>query len=172
MTATPAARRRGPDGKRMTNADGTTGCYPPGRGFESRRVHHRGPVAQRIEQVFAARRAMFHHPCRHDMKQAAASVARKGEALDVTNDSGTTSKLRVAGSIPAGPPIGFVAQRVEQKRGFVQTCRHIQEHDRGECRRNYSIPSGMTCGVRLPTLQALSGTSGAPGVSSSLSPRS
>lgn len=33
----------------MTNAGGTTGCNPPGRGFESRRVKC-GPVAQRIEQ--------------------------------------------------------------------------------------------------------------------------
>lgn len=43
----------------MTNADGTTGCYPPGRGFESRRVRHYGPVAQRLEQEPAARQGMF-----------------------------------------------------------------------------------------------------------------
>ena len=76
----------------MTNADGTTGCHPPGRGFDSRRVHQCGPVAQRLEQVSAARRATFHHPCRHDGKRTAASAAWKGERSSGAMDADMTER--------------------------------------------------------------------------------
>lgn len=52
-----------------------------------------------------------------------------------------------------------------------ESCRHAPDTICGECRRNYSTKSGTTRGVRLLTLQALSGTGGAPVVSSLLSPR-
>jgi len=58
----------------MTNADGTTGCSPPGRGFESRRVRHYGPVAQRIERDVSSNLVVMPD----DFCAASAATGQKG----------------------------------------------------------------------------------------------
>jgi hypothetical protein len=66
-------------------------------------------------------------------------------------------------------PIGSVAQSVEQKGSFTtDLSSYLTRNSRGECRMKLQHHNGMLREVRLLTLQALSGTSGTPGVSSSL----
>ena len=156
----------------MTNADGTTGCHPPGRGFDSRRVHQCGPVAQRLEQVSAARRATFHHPCRHDGKRTAASAAWKGERSSGAMDADMTERHgREPSQVRILPDLHLQGQVRRQERepfgGKAMSARQIAANAGGTT----ASPSGIACGVRLPSLHALSGTSGAPGVSPILSPR-
>ncbi len=86
----------------MTNADGTTGCYPPGRGFESRRIHQ---IRVRSSAVRAGADpngpATFHHSCRHDLR-VLKGLERRGECrTELQHSSGNPrgSTPRLAGAL-------------------------------------------------------------------------
>jgi len=87
----------------MTNADGTTGCYPPGRGFESRRIHQ---IRVRSSAVRAGADpngpATFHHSCRHDLGHWKLQRDRRGECrTELQHSSGNPrgSTPRLAGAL-------------------------------------------------------------------------
>ena len=86
----------------MTNADGTTGCYPPGRGFESRRIHQTR-VRSSVVRAGADPNgpATFHHSCRHDLR-VLKGLERRGECrTELQHSSGNPrgSTPRLAGAL-------------------------------------------------------------------------
>jgi hypothetical protein len=173
----PAARPPASQEQGMTNADGTTGCYPPGRGFESRRVRHHGPVAQRLEQGPVARQgdvSSLLSSCPTTFR-GFGRACEQGEQDRRRDECLWNSILTFGSRVRFLPelPIGSVAQSVEQKGSFTT---HFSSHlTKKQPRRmpdgTTAPKNGMLREVRLLTLAALSGTSGTPGFHLILSSR-
>ncbi len=149
----------------MTNADGTTGCHPPGRGFESRRVRHPWTRSSAVEQV----------PSRKSGRRFITLVVMTRQ-VDRQQAQERRTKSRPCPATGDGSPRRFESCRVcthrdrlDKRSGTVPDARRRRKKQPRRMPDGTTAPQmGPLREVRLLTSLTLSGTSGSPDVSSTL----